>query len=391
MLFLQCGHGEACNRNICFFAHNPSELRTPTSAAAVEESLVAELAAATGAFQQLHLAPQLAGAAGGSSAAQRHLFYGDARAACPLVPASMGPSSAAAAMVPSQALRTVQVVGPGGQQQQLLVHVNPAAGMSQLQLGGIAAGGVPVAMSSVGLAAQPDIMTVHHLQPQQGSPQLPQWSYEPQAAYQPQQQMVLAGAQPQQTGGSASPGTGSSTSSMVGPAAAVGPLMQPQMNAAGMSYYAVPASGVHPLMMGQGSVQQQHQQVQYHQQLQYQQQQYQQQYPQQQLYYAQQPSMMAGQHGQQIGDAGSSAWAARYVQEPTNVDTTSLSGLQGSLQQATADAGQLIGPAVPGQTAHSMHGLPLQGQPLQHVQHLPVSVATPPASAAEQHYFMPNW
>jgi hypothetical protein len=54
-----CGHGEACTRNICFFAHNQHELRTPGSQPMQGPTEATSLTAAMG---QMQLSP----AAGGS-------------------------------------------------------------------------------------------------------------------------------------------------------------------------------------------------------------------------------------------------------------------------------------------------------------------------------------
>lgn len=59
-----CGQGEACNRNICFFAHSPQELRTPGSDLPAKNTRAKSEAAAAGAANML---AQLVLAAEGSS------------------------------------------------------------------------------------------------------------------------------------------------------------------------------------------------------------------------------------------------------------------------------------------------------------------------------------
>lgn len=309
-----CGHGEACNRNICFFAHNPSELRTPSSAAS-DEQLSADLAAATASLQQLSVAPHLAAAAAGSSSQQ--LLYGDATAAaCPFLPTGAGSSRAAGAGFSGgqapQPLQVVQVVGADGQQQQLLVPMPAAAVESQVQAA--AAMGSPSYQAqgtstlvsspyqvSPGMALlQPTAGTMAMQQPQA------QWAYEQLQGYQQHQQMMLGGATLPAGAAPQSPGSGMVASAAGAGPAMMGALQQQMMGGPGMSYQAVPTAA-HPLVLGQQQFQPLYAQQQYQQYIQPQ-------YQHQQMYYQQQgPMMMLAQPAQQTaGPSGSGA--ARYIQ-----------------------------------------------------------------------------
>ncbi|KAF6250641.1 hypothetical protein COO60DRAFT_1705611 [Scenedesmus sp. NREL 46B-D3] len=128
-----CGHGEACNRNICFFAHNQQELRTLSSRTAGsllpgEKLLAADLAAET--LQQLGLGAHPGPASrsiANSSASGPQLLYVPAAAAASgnaavgyqhgLGAGSSGGGGLASAQ---QSVQAVRVAAPSAQQQVLL-------------------------------------------------------------------------------------------------------------------------------------------------------------------------------------------------------------------------------------------------------------------------------
>lgn len=378
-LFLQCGHGEACTRNICFFAHNPTELRNPATAG-VDDPLAAELAAATGPFQQLAIGPQLTAGSSSSGSQQPQLVYAEPGGACSIGSGAASSSGAAmTALQASQALQAVQVVGIAGQQQQQVLFPTPAAASdSLLQPTMVPAAGTPGYQqhtSSV-MPTGPGIMTLAASQqaPQQSGQAL-QWGYE-----QPQlQQQMMLGAAGLHSAVAMQPQVGTAGGSVFAQAAGMGPAVVQQqiMPAPGVPYYSMPGAG-YPMMFGQAVPQQQYPQSQYAQQAYPQQQQ-----QQQQVYYPHQATMLMMPQANQPAGPGSGV-AARYIPAVGAVDQPVVSVLQPS-----TGVGHLTGRPGPVMQMYTPPGPAQLSQ--QHPQQLAGGSATPPASAAEQQYLVPHW
>eukprot|EP00879_Flechtneria_rotunda_P009138 GHRR01009567.1.p1 GENE.GHRR01009567.1~~GHRR01009567.1.p1 ORF type:complete len:478 (+),score=198.61 GHRR01009567.1:469-1902(+) len=95
---IMCGHGEACKRNICFFAHNQQELRTPASRAGGLAGAPGDVDVAAAALERLGI-----GSASSSHLPGNEQMQVSGQLAYLQDPTGAGPSFAGALIGPGQA------------------------------------------------------------------------------------------------------------------------------------------------------------------------------------------------------------------------------------------------------------------------------------------------